>query len=76
MLNAHYSPGIKQTKSAVTSIDCENFSILITVYELFHITLFCSTQDKMNISCISSNAIQELMRGIRNQMNNLVTGKL
>ncbi|KAK3611773.1 hypothetical protein CHS0354_014124 [Potamilus streckersoni] len=31
-------------------------------------------KDKFNISCVSNSAIQELMRGIRNQMNSLITG--
>ncbi|KAL3855412.1 hypothetical protein ACJMK2_014623 [Sinanodonta woodiana] len=31
-------------------------------------------KDKFNINCVSNSAIQELMRGIRNQMNSLITG--
>ncbi|KAK3733093.1 hypothetical protein QZH41_017430, partial [Actinostola sp. cb2023] len=31
-------------------------------------------KDKMNIQCVCSTAVHELMRGIRNQMNALVTG--
>lgn len=31
-------------------------------------------KDKLNISCVHSSAINELFRGIRNQMANLITG--
>ncbi|KAJ8320403.1 hypothetical protein KUTeg_001990 [Tegillarca granosa] len=31
-------------------------------------------KDKFNISCVSNSNIQELMRGIRSQMNSLITG--
>lgn len=31
-------------------------------------------KDKFDISCVCSSAIHELMRGIRSQMNNLITG--
>ena len=31
-------------------------------------------QDKMNMSCVSSSAVQELMRCIRGQMDSLITG--
>ncbi|KAK3083373.1 hypothetical protein FSP39_020995 [Pinctada imbricata] len=31
-------------------------------------------KDKFNISCVSNSAIHELMRGIRAQMNSLITG--
>ena len=31
-------------------------------------------QDKMNLSCVHSPAVAELMRGIRTQMEGLITG--
>jgi len=31
-------------------------------------------QEKFDISCVTSTAVNELMRGIRTQMNNLITG--
>ncbi|CAB3984772.1 nucleolar 58 [Paramuricea clavata] len=33
-----------------------------------------SIKEKLNLNCCYSSAIQELMRGIRSQMNNLLTG--
>ncbi|XP_046863688.1 LOW QUALITY PROTEIN: nucleolar protein 58-like [Xenia sp. Carnegie-2017] len=33
-----------------------------------------SIKKKLNLNCLYSSAIQELMRGIRSQMNNLLTG--
>lgn len=33
-------------------------------------------KEKLNISCVHNSAIHELFRGIRNQMANLITGKL
>ncbi|XP_028393169.1 nucleolar protein 58-like [Dendronephthya gigantea] len=33
-----------------------------------------SIKEKLNLNCFYSSAIQELMRGIRSQMNNLLTG--
>ena len=35
---------------------------------------FDIAQDKFDISCVCSTAVNELMRGIRNQMNSLITG--
>ncbi|XP_001641027.2 nucleolar protein 58 [Nematostella vectensis] len=31
-------------------------------------------KEKLSVNCVASTAVHELMRGIRNQMNNLITG--
>ena len=31
-------------------------------------------QEKLSLNCVSSSAVQELMRGIRLQLNSLITG--
>ncbi|XP_029155505.1 nucleolar protein 58 [Nylanderia fulva] len=36
--------------------------------------LGCAIRDKLQLSCVSNTAVQELMRCIRSQVNNLVTG--
>lgn len=36
--------------------------------------LFRPLQEKLNLSCVHSPAVAELMRGIRNQMEGLITG--
>lgn len=33
-------------------------------------------KDKLNISCVNNSAVNELFRGIRTQMCNLITGRL
>lgn len=32
------------------------------------------TQEKFQVSCVSNSAVQELMRGIRSQVDSLITG--
>lgn len=34
----------------------------------------CDQQEKFNVSCLHNNAVNELMRCIRSQRGNLITG--
>lgn len=38
------------------------------------LTVVSVLQDKLNLSCVHSPAVAELMRGIRTQMEGLITG--
>ena len=43
-------------------------------YKMLLNSYFDVAQDKFDISCVCSTAVNELMRGIRTQINSLITG--
>ena len=42
----------------------------------FALILIFIQQDKFSLSCVTSSAVQELMRGIRLQLDSLISGDL
>ena len=53
-------------KALLGKIDIERHSPSI-------LCIFVPCQDKFDVSCVANSAVQELMRGIRQQMDSLIT---